>query len=137
MGRVDPGAEGIDQETDNKRFAQRLARGDWQVAGATAWFWARPEARDGVHTLLVDEAGQMSLASTLAAAPAARNLVLLGDPQQLDQPQKAVHPDGVDVSALGHLLGEAATMPPELGRFSGRDLAARAAVVRADFGVVL
>jgi uncharacterized protein len=44
-------------------------------------------------------------------------LVLLGDPQQLDQPQKAVHPDGVDVSALGHLLGEAATMPPELGIF--------------------
>ena len=91
--------------------------GAWDVAGATSWFWARSEARESVHTLFVDEAGQMSLASTLASSPAARNLVLLGDPQQLDQPQKAIHPDGIDVSALAHLLESAATMPRERGLF--------------------
>ena len=37
----------------------------------------------------------MSLADALAAALAATNLVLLGDPQQLDQPLQGVHPRGV------------------------------------------
>ena len=55
--------------------------------------------------LVVDEAGQMSLAHTVAASQAAPRVVLLGDPQQLDQPQKGSHPDGVGVSALAHLLG--------------------------------
>ena len=33
------------------------------------------------------------------------SLVLLGDPQQLDQPLKGTHPDGADRSALAHVLG--------------------------------
>jgi uncharacterized protein len=67
--------------------------------------------------LFVDEAGQMSLANVIAASSAAHNLVLLGDPQQLDQPLQGVHPPGADKSALAHLLGEHHTMPPELGLF--------------------
>ena len=59
----------------------------------------------------------MSLANTLAVSGAARSLVLLGDPQQLEQPQKGSHPDGVGVSALEHVLGGAATMPPDRGLF--------------------
>jgi superfamily I DNA and/or RNA helicase len=55
--------------------------------------------------LFVDEAGQMSLANVLAASQAARSVVLLGDPQQLDQPQRGSHPKGVDVSALEHMHG--------------------------------
>jgi uncharacterized protein len=43
--------------------------------------------------------------------------VLLGDPQQLDQPEKGTHPDGVGVSALEHVLGSHETMPPERGVF--------------------
>jgi superfamily I DNA and/or RNA helicase len=43
--------------------------------------------------------------------------VLLGDPQQLTQPQKASHPEGVAASALSHVLAGAETMPPELGIF--------------------
>ena len=56
--------------------------------------------------LFVDEAGQVSLANVLAVAHAARNLVLLGDPQQLGQPSQAAHPPGADASALEHILGE-------------------------------
>jgi superfamily I DNA and/or RNA helicase len=71
--------------------------------------------------LLVDEAGQVSLANTVAVAPAARSLVLLGDPQQLDQPTQGSHPPGAERSALAHLLagdrGQKATMPPHLGLF--------------------
>jgi uncharacterized protein len=53
----------------------------------------------------------------LAVAQAAGSLVLLGDPQQLDQPQKASHPDGVGLSALRHVLGDAEVMPAEQGIF--------------------
>jgi uncharacterized protein len=108
---------GIDRVDDNTELTQALATGRFQVAGATTYYWAREEARGTVDFLFVDEAGQMSLASTLAATPAARNLVLLGDPRQLDQPKKVVHPDGVDVSALGHLMGDHATMPADRGLF--------------------
>jgi len=37
----------------------------------------------------------MSLANVLAISQAATSLVLLGDPQQLDQPQKGLHPPGL------------------------------------------
>jgi uncharacterized protein len=70
-----------------------------------------------VDVLFVDEAGQMSLANVLAIAQAATSIVLLGDPQQLDQPQRGVHPPGVDVSALAHLLNSHATIGPEQGIF--------------------
>jgi uncharacterized protein len=53
----------------------------------------------------------------LAVSPAATSIVLLGDPQQLDQPQKGVHPPGADVSALGHLLNGRATISREQGIF--------------------
>jgi superfamily I DNA and/or RNA helicase len=48
---------------------------------------------------------------------ATRSLVLLGDPQQLDQPLQGSHPPGADRSALAHLLGMDDTMPPERGLF--------------------
>ena len=89
------------------------------VAG-TAWLWAREAFADSVHTLFVDEAGQLSLANALAVAGAAANLVLLGDPQQLAQPSQAAHPPGAGVSPLGHVLGEHDTMPDGAGIFLDR-----------------
>jgi uncharacterized protein len=59
----------------------------------------------------------MSLANALAVSQAATSLVLLGDPRQLDQPQKAAHPDGVGVSALEHVLDGAETMSSDRGIF--------------------
>ena len=87
---------------NTERALAALADGEIQILGGTAWLWSHEQATATVDTLFIDEAGQMSLATVLAVAPAARNVVLLWDPQQLDQPQKASHPDGVDVSALAH-----------------------------------
>jgi len=101
----------------NGEARDRLARGELDVVGATTWLWAREEMAASVDVLFVDEAGQMSLAYVLAAAPAGASLVLLGDPQQLDQPRKGTHPPGADRSALAHLLDGAATMPAQLGLF--------------------
>jgi len=102
---------------DNRTVSDALARGEAQVAAGTAWLWARDEMAGSLDVLFVDEAGQMSLANTLALSQAACSLVPLGDPQQLDQPQKGVHPPGADVSALAHVLGEHATIGPDQGLF--------------------
>jgi uncharacterized protein len=59
----------------------------------------------------------MSLANALAVSQAADSVVLLGDPQQLEQPQQASHPDGVGISALEHVLNGAETMPQRQGMF--------------------
>ena len=72
---------------------------------------------DSVDVLFVDEAGQMSLANVLALSQAATSIVLLGDPQQLDQPQRGLHPPGAEVSALGHLLNGRATIAADQGVF--------------------
>ena len=117
----DAGAEWPIKETGkNESVLAALSTGAAQVGAGTAWMWSRPEFAGSVDVLFVDEAGQMSLANTLAATPAAKNLVLLGDPQQLDQPSQGTHPEGTDVSALGHLLGEHRTMPPDKGLFLDR-----------------
>jgi predicted RecB family nuclease len=89
------------------------------IVGGTTWLWSREEAGEQLDYLFVDEAGQMSLSNVLAASRSARNLILLGDPQQLEQPQKGTHPEGSDVSALTHLLDGHKTMPEDKGLFLG------------------
>ena len=107
----------IIETTTNEAIEASLKDGTVQVAGGTAWLWAREELFEAVDVLFVDEAGQMSLANVLAVAQAARNVVMLGDPQQLDQPLRGSHPDGTEVSAMQHLLGDARTMPSDRGLF--------------------
>ena len=109
--------ERIVQTGSNEDVADALATGEANLAAGTAWLWAREEMAGAVDVLVIDEAGQMSLANTLAACQAGASLVLLGDPRQLDQPIQGVHPPGADVSALGHLLGESATVDPGRGIF--------------------
>ena len=103
----------------NQKVLSALKSGAAAVAAGTTWVWTREEFRSAVDVLFVDEAGQMSLANVLAIAPAAESVVLLGDPQQLEQPQQGAHPEGMDVSALEHLLGESLTMPDDRGLFLG------------------
>ncbi len=86
------------------------------VAG-TAWLFAQPALAGRLDALVVDEAGQLSLANVVAMAGSARNLVLLGDPMQLAQPTQGTHPGGSGASALVHLLGGHATIPPGRGLF--------------------
>jgi uncharacterized protein len=107
--------EGIEQTTDNARGLALLQAG--AVVGGTAWFWTRDELAESVDYLFVDEAGQISLAQALAVSRAARNLVLLGDPQQLEQPQRGAHPEGAEVAALVHLLGGRQTIAEDSGLF--------------------
>ncbi|WCA60513.1 TM0106 family RecB-like putative nuclease [Agrobacterium tumefaciens] len=87
------------------------------VGGGTAWLWASPDAAEAVDVLFIDEAAQMALANVLAVSQAASTIVLLGDPQQLDQPMQGSHPEGTDVSSLHHILGGDQTIADDRGLF--------------------
>jgi uncharacterized protein len=97
-----------------------LGSGEVNVVGGTAWLWSRPEFAEAVDVQVIDEAGQLSLANAVAVSGAVRSLVLLGDPQQLDQPLQGTHPPGAEASALGHILDGKSTMPPGMGLFLER-----------------
>jgi predicted RecB family nuclease len=101
----------------NEAARDALRDGTANVVGGTAWMWAREDFANTIDVLFIDEAAQMSLANALAASHAATRVVLLGDPQQLEQPKKGSHPEGVDASALGHMLGDHPTIPKERGIF--------------------
>lgn len=92
---------------------------DVLLLAGTSWLFSREEMEGVVDTLFVDEAGQVSLADALAMATCARNLVLLGDPQQLAQVSQGTHPEGAGASALEHVLDGGDTIPPERGLFLG------------------
>ena len=94
-----------------------LRAGRYDVAAGTAWQFARPDMARTVDVLIVDEAGQMSLANVVAMSGATSSIILLGDPNQLPQVSQGVHPDGAGVSALEHVVGRAATIPPDRGLF--------------------
>jgi predicted RecB family nuclease len=110
---------GIEYLDDNAETLSAVSAGT--VVGATVWLWSSDDAEGVLDYLFIDEAGQMSLAHALAAARAARNVVLLGDPQQLEQPTKGAHPEGADVAALVHVLGkDRATLADDQGLFLDR-----------------
>ena len=101
----------------NEEASRALAEGTANVVGGTAWLWSSEDMASAVDVLFVDEAGQMALANVIAVSQAANSLVLLGDPQQLEQPRKGTHPDGVGISALEHVLGVHKTIPANRGIF--------------------
>jgi predicted RecB family nuclease len=94
------------------------ANAKYNVVAGTSWLFASPEMRAApVDVLIIDEAGQLALADAVAASGAAHNVILLGDPLQLAQVSKAVHPDQAGASVLEHILGDTATITPDRGVF--------------------
>ena len=131
-------AAGVDASFVAKRIGTSGALGDWTLLpdkgvldfvqqhradgyalGGTAWtFSNRAQVPRGeLDLLVIDEAGQFSLANTIAVAVGARNLLLLGDPQQLPQVSQGLHPEPVDTSALGWLSDGHDVLPDDLGYF--------------------
>jgi len=93
-----------------------VARSGFNVVAGTTWLFASKPMREiEVDVLVVDEAGQLGLADTLAATISATNVILLGDPQQLPQVSQASHPGRAGASALEHLLDGELTVPADRG----------------------
>jgi uncharacterized protein len=88
------------------------------LVGGTAWTLSNPSfAEQPFDYIFIDEAAQFSMVDALAVANATKNLVLLGDPQQLPQVVTAIHPGGVENSALGHYMGDHEILPKTHGFF--------------------
>ena len=117
--RKGPKPKGVLLEGVRYSNANRDAESDhYNLVTGTPWLWARQAIRPyPVDVLIVDEAGQLSLADTVAAANGARNLILLGDPLQLSQVSQAEHPNGAGASVLEHILSDHATIPDSRGVF--------------------
>lgn len=107
----------IQEVMDNATALDTLRLGSARVLGATTWLWSSVDAEAAVDVLIIDEAGQMSLANAVAASTGARAVVLLGDPQQLEQPLLGSHPPWAEASVLEHLLDGAPTIHPDRGIF--------------------
>ncbi|ACQ78515.1 conserved hypothetical protein [Beutenbergia cavernae DSM 12333] len=126
-------ASGGDDASPARSSWTELARGGYAdflrdgieggcVIGGTAWDFtnrSRVEA-EGLDLLVVDEAGQFSLANTVATSTAARRLLLLGDPQQLAQVSQGDHAEPIDSSSLAWISGGAEALPPTHGYFIER-----------------
>ena len=67
--------------------------------------------------LVIDEAGQVSLSNLLYLCRVARNILLVGDQQQLSQPNRAAHPEDSGLSCLDYVMADHAVVPPDRGVF--------------------
>jgi uncharacterized protein len=116
--RADAGdGAGLEKVTliKSEAAAGLLAAGEVDVMGGTPWLFARDDVAGQFDTIIVDEAGQMSLADVLAVSRAARNVILVGDPRQLAHVVQGSHPDGAEKSALEHVLGDHIVITPDRG----------------------
>jgi len=100
-------------------IAEERAAGRGFVVGGSAWdLCNRKRVEEGALDLVViDEAGQFSLAKTLAVSTAGTRLLLLGDPAQLPQVTTGTHAEPIDTSALEWLAEGATVLPAERGYF--------------------
>jgi predicted RecB family nuclease len=111
----DPDTKYEDEFVDCSGSNEDLRDEELELVAGTSFLFSREG--QAVDTLFVDEAGQVSLADVLAVGTSARNVVLLGDPNQLAQVSQGSHPPGANASVLQHLLGEDETVRPGMGLF--------------------
>lgn len=89
------------------------------VVGGTVWTFCNEKSvgQKSLDLMVVEEAGQYSLANTIAVSEAAKRLLLLGDPQQLSEVSLGAHPEPINTSALGWLSLGHDVLPRERGIF--------------------
>jgi len=88
------------------------------VLGGTIFTLVK-ERYDGApfDLLVIDEAGQVSLSNLLYLSRVARNILLVGDQQQLSQPNRAKHPEDSGLSCLGYAMAHEPVVPKDRGVF--------------------
>ena len=93
------------------------AIGGYVVGGTNFFFCNKDITPYQLDYLFIDEAAQFSLVDCMAVSAMADNIVLMGDPLQLPQVVLAVHPGGVENSALGHYMGDHSILSSKMGYF--------------------
>ncbi len=89
-----------------------------QVLGATVYTLVKEKYDDQPFDfLVVDEAGQVPLSNLLYMSQCARNILLVGDQQQLSQPARASHPNESGLSCLDFIMSGNNVVPSDKGIF--------------------
>ncbi|OUS14714.1 hypothetical protein A9Q88_12980 [Gammaproteobacteria bacterium 50_400_T64] len=115
----------------NMKFTKNAPYEDYDVIGATVYGFANELAHEHpVDYLFVDEASQVALANLIVVSGAAKNIVLMGDQMQLEQPIQGAHPSPADSSALEFMLKGHKVIPAEYGVFLERTYRMHPAVCR-------
>ena len=87
------------------------------IYAGTAWLFSDPRLDQKLDYVFIDEAGQVSLANSIAIATSTKNIVLIGDQMQLSQPIKGTHSKNSGKSSLNFLLEDHDTIPHNRGIF--------------------
>lgn len=101
----------------NRYKTPQIELSDYDLLAGTPWLFVDSKFDEQIDYLLVDEASQLSIAHLVAAGLCAKNLILIGDPQQLPQPLQGQHQAELDQSPLQLLLGDAQVVPHHRGVF--------------------
>jgi uncharacterized protein len=102
-------------------FTKAKPYAHYQIVGATVYGFANDVSYDEpVDYLFVDEASQVALANLIAVSGAAKNIILMGDQMQLEQPIQGSHPGQSGASALEFMLMDHAVIPDDKGIFLER-----------------
>ena len=97
-------------------FINALGDGTLLFAG-TKYHFSSAYYEEKLDYIFIDEAGQLSLADLIIIGSTAKNIVLIGDQNQLGQPIKGTHPGISGISILDYLLEEQDTIPENKGIF--------------------
>lgn len=93
----------------------------FDVIGATVYQFCKEVTHEHpLDYLFVDEASQVALANLVASSGAAKNIILMGDQMQLEQPIQAAHPGDAGASALEFMLKGHSVIPEDKGIFLER-----------------
>ena len=87
------------------------------IFAGTKFHFASSFYDEKIDYLFIDEAGQVSVADLISIGNVAKNIVLIGDQNQLGQPIKGSHPNESGQSILDYLLEGKDTIPEERGIF--------------------
>ena len=88
-----------------------------QIFAGTKYHLASSFYDAKIDYLFIDEAGQVSLADLISIGNIAKNIVLIGDQNQLGQPIRGTHPNESGQSILDYLLEGKDTIPDDRGIF--------------------
>jgi len=88
-----------------------------QIFAGTKYHLASTFYDQKIDFLFIDEAGQVSLADLISIGNIAKNIILIGDQNQLGQPIKGSHPNESGQSILDYLLEGKDTIPIDRGIF--------------------
>ena len=103
--------------TDDRPFLKGLDDKSISLFAGTKFHLSNAYYRSKIDYLFIDEAGQMTITDVIAIGVIAKNIILIGDQQQLGQPTRGSHPNDSGKSILDFLLENRDTIDETKGIF--------------------